>query len=78
MFLGSPFSFPFPHLTPLGGGLCLSCLLRAKIERVGYRNLSSRDVTELVSDWTDSEVTIILVLLDRDILLSDSESSSAS
>ena len=32
IFLGSPFSLPFPHLTPLGGGFCFHRLLWAKTD----------------------------------------------
>ena len=64
MFLGSPFSLPLPLLTPLGGGFCFYCLIRTKSAGVGDLSLSSRDMTEGESDWSDSEV-VCSILVDR-------------
>ena len=65
MFLGSPFSLPLPLLTPLGGGFCLNCLIRAKSAGVGDLSLSSRDMTEGESDWSDSEVSAPCLLTEN-------------
>ena len=54
--LGSPFSFPLPVLTPLGGGFCLRCPFLDKSTGVGDLRRSSKQMTVGEPDCRESEV----------------------
>ena len=54
--LGSPFSFPLPVLTPLGGGFSLRCLFLDKSAGVGDLRLSSKEMAVGEPDCSNTEV----------------------
>ena len=69
---GSPFSFPLPVLTPLGGGFCLSCLFLDKSAGVGDLRQSSKEITVGEPDSSDSEIDWSMLSLTSSLSVQDS------